>query len=217
MAFTDPPYNVDYGVNKHHPTHKIRSIENDKQSPQDWEVFVKALAGRLKEYVTGDLYVWHASGPEGMKLSLWLQEMGLHWSATVIWKKQQLVLTPANYQRMYEPCLYGWFKKSSYNGKRTETEVWDINRPHRSEEHPTMKPIELCLKGIENSSRPGDIVLDLFLGSGSTMIAAEASGRWCRGIEIDPGYVDVAVTRWVNYTGIHQIKLNSETITWNPE
>jgi len=208
MVFTDPPYNVDYGVTKN-PRHKIRTIQNDKQSPEQWHDFCNDFFIILKEYNQGDIYVWGASGPEGMKQRLWLTEMGCHWSATIVWKKQQLVLTPANYQRMYEPCFYGWFGKSSYNGDRKQTEVWEINRPLSSKLHPTMKPIELCSRGIKNSSKNGMIVLDIFLGSGSTLIACEQTNRICYGMEIDPIYCDVTIKRWEQYTKQKAEKLNA--------
>ena len=215
MVFTDPPYNCDYGSSKN-PRHKIRTIENDKQSPQQWEQFCKALFEMFREYSTGDIYMWGASGPEGMRMRLWLVEMGCHWSATIIWKKQQLVLSPANYQRMYEPCYYGWFEKSSFNNPmgsgnaRTETEVWEIDRPLDSKLHPTMKPVELCCRGISNSSKKGDIVLDLFLGSGSTLIACEKLGRKCYGMELDPIYCDVIVERWQEFTGKKAVLINEK-------
>jgi DNA modification methylase len=194
MVFTDPPYNVDYGVSKK-PRHKIRTIENDKQSPEEWEQFCRDIFTIFKEFNDGDIYMWGASGPEGMKMRLWLTEMGCHWSATIIWKKQQLVLSPANYQRMYEPCFYGWFGKSSFNGDRRQVEVWEIDRPLDSKLHPTMKPIDLCAKGIENSSVLGDAIMDLFLGSGSTMVACQNLSRKCRGIEISPNYCAVILER----------------------
>jgi DNA modification methylase len=198
MVFTDPPYNVDYGVSKN-PRHKIRMIENDKQSPQEWEDFCKKFFLNIQSFNTGDIYIWGASGPEGMKMRLWLSEMGCHWSATIIWKKDQLVLTPANYQRMYEPCFYGWFDKSSFNGDRKQTEVWEISRPKNSKLHPTMKPVELVTKAIVNSSKAEDIVLDLFGGSGSTLIACEKSNRRCFTMELDPKYVDVIRQRYDDY------------------
>jgi DNA modification methylase len=213
MIHTDPPYNVDYGVSKN-PRHKIRTIENDKQSPEEWEDFCKSLFVIFKQYNKGDIYMWGASSPEGMRMRLWLCELGCHWSATIIWKKDRLVLTPANYQRMYEPCFYGWFGKSSYDGGRKEVEVWDLKRPTDSKLHPTMKPIELCSKAIINSSKERDIVLDLFLGSGSTLIASEKTNRICYGMELDPCYVDVIVQRYVDYTGDEKIKLNGKEITW---
>jgi len=200
MVFTDPPYNVDYGSSKN-PSHKIRIIENDHQSSGDWEAFCKAMFANFKLFNAGDIYLWGASGPDGMRMRLWLVEMGCHWSATIVWKKQQLVLSPANYQRMYEPCFYGWFDKSSFRGDRKQTEVWEIDRPLKSDLHPTMKPLPLIEMAIQNSSEPGDKVMDLFLGSGSTLIACERTERICYGMEIEPLYVDVARMRWESFTG----------------
>ena len=102
---------------------------------------------------------------------------------------------------MYEPCLYGWFNKSSFVADRKQTEVWEIDRPLNSKLHPTMKPIDLCTYGIKNSSKVSSKVLDLFLGSGSTLIACEKTNRKCYGMEIDPHYCDVIVERWENFTG----------------
>lgn len=207
MIHTDPPYNVDYGSSKK-PRHKIRSIENDSMEPQAWEDFCKGLYANFKLFNEGDIYMWGASSPEGMRMRLWLIEMGAHWSATIIWKKQQLVLSPAKYQRMYEPCFYGWFDKSTFGADRKETEVWEINRPLNSKLHPTMKPVELCEKAIKNSSQWDDIVMDLFLGSGSTLIACEKTNRICYGMEIDPKYIDVIIKRWEDFTGQKAVKLN---------
>jgi len=200
MVFTDPPYNVDYGASKN-PRHKIRKIAGDALTADDWRDFNRAFVANIIQHSEGDIYVWGASGPEGMKQRLWLVEMGYHWSATIIWKKQQLVLSPAKYQRMYEPCFYGWKDRSSYNGDRRQTEVWEIDRPLNSELHPTMKPVELCAKGIGNSSRLSDIVLDPFLGSGSTLIACEQLERQCFGMDVEPRYVDVTIKRWEDFSG----------------
>ena len=207
MVFTDPPYNVDYGVSKN-PRHKIRTIKNDKQTPEEWHDFCNGLFLIFKEFNSGDIYMWGDSGPEGMKMRLWLTETGCHWSATIVWKKQQLVLTSANYQRMYEPCFYGWFGKSSFQGKRDQTEVWEVDRPRDSKLHPTMKPVELCSIGVENSSPRDGIVLDLFLGSGSTLIACEKINRICYGLEISEVYVDVIIKRWEDFTKQKAVKLN---------
>ncbi|OQA02969.1 MAG: Modification methylase DpnIIB [Planctomycetes bacterium ADurb.Bin401] len=210
LIFTDPPYNCNYGSSKN-PKHKIRQIENDSMSTDEWSIFCHKMYEIFKEFNTGDIYMWGASGPEGMRMRLWLVEMGCHWSATIIWKKQQLVLTPANYQRMYEPCYYGWFGKSSFGDDRTQTEVWEINRPLNSKLHPTMKPVELCIKGITNSSVAGAIVFDGFLGSGSTLIACEQTGRKCYGVEIDPAYCDVIKNRWEQFTGKKAVLANEKT------
>lgn len=214
MIFTDPPYNVDYGVSKK-PRHKIRTIENDKQTPKEWEDFCKALFSNFKLFNKGDIYMWGASGPEGMRMRLWLVEIGAHWSATIIWKKQQLVLSPAKYQRLYEPCFYGWFDKSSFRADRKEVEVWDIDRPRDSKQHPTMKPIALCAKGINNSSRDRDCVMDLFLGSGSTMVASHQLNRKCYGMEIDPKYCQVIIDRMKKLAPNIVIKKNGVVIDEN--
>ena len=200
MVFTDPPYNVSYGESKN-PKHKIREIRNDKQSLDEWASFNARLAAILKDICPGDIYVWGASGPDGMRQRLALVDAGAHWSATIVWKKQQLVLSPANYQRMYEPAFYGWFGKSSFVADRKQTEVWEFDRPTTSKLHPTMKPVALCAYGIQNSCQPGEMVLDLFLGSGSTLIAAEQTGRTSYGMEIEPKYIDVVIQRWEQFTG----------------
>lgn len=201
MAFTDPPYNVSYGESKN-PAHGTRSIKNDSLDAAGWERFVKTFGARLKESVSGDLYIWGASGPDGMRMRLWMIELGLHWSATIVWTKQHFVLSPAKYQRKYEPCLYGWFgEKSSYRGNRKQTDVWAVDRPVKSPEHPTMKPVELVEMGVLNSSKPGDTVLDLFLGSGTTLIACERQNRRCRAIEFEPKYVAVTLERWQELAG----------------
>jgi len=200
MVFTDPPYNVDYGASKN-PRHKIPNLVNDKQTSSQWVDFNNKLADIFKSYCLGDFYMWGAPGYEGMKARCIMIEGGLHWSATIVWKKQQLVLSPAKFQRMYEPCLYGWFNKSSFVGNRKNTEVWEIDRPLNSKLHPTMKPVELCAKGITLSSNEDNVVMDVFLGSGSTLIACEKTNRKCYGMEIDPHYCDVIVKRWEEYTG----------------
>lgn len=196
MVFTDPPYNVDYGANKKHPSWKIRSIKNDKLDKDEWILFNENFINNIKDnYKGGDIYVWGAGGPEGMRQRLLIVDLGFNWSTTIIWKKQQMILTPAKYQRIYEPCFYGWLNKSTFVGDRKEIEVWEIDRPHNSKEHPTMKPIELCAKGIRNSSNDGDIVMDPFLGSGSTLIAAHQLNRKCYGLELDPKYCQVIIDR----------------------
>ena len=199
MVFTDPPYNVDYGANKMNVRWKIRKIENDHQSKDQWDVFCREMTQRILENCDGDMYVWGASGPDGMRQRLTLIENGAHWSATIIWKKQQLVLSPAKYQRIYEPCFYGWPEgvRSSYVGDRKQVELWEFERPRDSQLHPTMKPIPLCAHAIANSSSKGDLVLDLFGGSGSTLIAADQIGRACYMMELMPRYCDVIVKRYM--------------------
>ncbi len=132
-----------------------------------------------------------------------LAEEGAHWSDTIVWAKDRFVLGRADYQRQYEPIFYGWREGTQHywRGDRDQGDVWRIQRPSASDAHPTMKPLPLIERALENSSRPGDLVLDLFLGSGSTLIASERIGRVCYGMEIDRHYVDVAVLRWEAFTG----------------
>jgi DNA modification methylase len=133
-----------------------------------------------------------------------LDEEGAHWSDTIIWAKDRFTLGRADYQRQYEPIWYGWREgaKHHWRGDRDQGDVWQIARPAASPLHPTTKPLELAERAIENSSRPGDAVLDLFLGSGTTLIACERTGRQCRAVELDPAYVDVAVARWEAFSGL---------------
>lgn len=113
-----------------------------------------------------------------------------------------MVMGRQDYHWKHEPILYGWQKGEAHSwyGPRNQTTVWDMQRPSRSSEHPTMKPVELITKAVANSSKQEDIVLDLFLGSGSTLIAAEKTERICYGMELDEKYVDVIIKRWEDYT-----------------
>ncbi|MBI5284196.1 MAG: site-specific DNA-methyltransferase [Chloroflexi bacterium] len=121
-----------------------------------------------------------------------LAEAGAHWSDTIIWKKDRFTLGRADYQRAYEPI---------WCGDRDQGDVWEIARPSESEAHPTQKPLALVERAINNSSRPGDVVLDLFVGSGTTLIAAERTARICFGMEIDPHYCSVAIARLEAFAG----------------
>ena len=133
-----------------------------------------------------------------------MSECGFHWSSTIIWAKDQFVLSRKDYHTQYEPIWYGWEgSKPRLHpvDDRTQSDLWEIERPKRSDEHPTMKPVKLVARAIVNSSREGDTVLDLFGGSGSTLIACEQTGRKCRTMELDPGYCDVIIDRWESLTG----------------
>ena len=203
MAFTDPPYNV--GLGDHGGQQRgsrRRRIANDALSSEAWEAFVRAWAQNLLQHVDGTLYVC-MSTKEWPVVSHVLEELGGHWSDTIIWAKDRFVLGRADYQRQYEPVWYGWRQGASHHwcGDRDQGDVWNISRPAESELHPTMKPLELVERAIGNSSKPGDVILDLFLGSGTTLVAAERTGRVCFAMELEPAYVDVAVRRWEAFTG----------------
>ena len=202
MMFTDPPWNVAIGKDSN-PRHRQREgLENDDLSPEQFSEFLKSFASCAIKYVDGDVYcVLGAS--EWPTLDLNLRQVGFHWSATVIWVKDVFVLGRSKYHRRYEPIWYGWNKKgkSSFQNRRDLDDVWEIPRPRRSDEHPTMKPVELMVRAIENSSAKGDIVLEPFGGSGSTLLACEQTGRHARVIELEPRYCDVIISRWEAMTG----------------
>jgi DNA modification methylase len=196
MCFTDPPWNVAIGQDSN-PRHRQRKgLENDSLSAEDFAAFLSGFAGLIPTAVTGDLYcVLGAS--EWPSLDLALRSAGFHWSATVIWVKDIFVLGRSKYHRRYEPLWYGWHKdgKSSFCDARDLDDVWEIKRPRVSEEHPTMKPVELVVRAVTNSSKSGDAVYEPFCGSGTTMVACENLKRKCRGIEISPDYCAVILER----------------------
>lgn len=211
MCFADPPYNVDYG--KHGGAsgrRRRRTIANDALPPEEWEAFCRGWAQHLLANVDGALYICMSS-QEWPIVSRVLAELGAHWSTTLIWAKDSFVLSRADYHHAFEPIWYGWREgaKRHWCGDRKQSDVWTIARPSESALHPTMKPIELVERAIENSSRQGDLVLDLFLGSGTTMIAAERTGRACYGMELDPHYCRVVVARWEAFTRLKAKKCRS--------
>jgi DNA modification methylase len=210
MAFTDPPYNVDYGDHGGmRRKGRKRKIANDALSAEQWETFVHGWAENLLQFVDGSLYIC-MSTREWPTVSKVLIESGAHWSDTIIWAKDRFTLGRADYQRMYEPIWYGWREgtKHRWCGDRDQGDVWRIERPSDNDLHPTMKPLELIERAIANSSEVGDIALDLFLGSGSTLIAAERTGRVCYGMEIDPHYCDIVLMRWEAFTGERACRLS---------
>jgi DNA modification methylase len=203
MAFTDPPYNVSLGDHGGKQQGQARRrIKNDSMEPEAWEAFCRGWAHNLITAVDGALYIC-MSTKEWPTVSQVLFECGGHWSDTIIWKKDRFVLGRSDYQRGYEPIWYGWRQgvKRYFGGGRDLSDVWEIFRPDTSPLHPTMKPLPLIERAIENSSRPADILLDLFLGSGSTLIAAERTGRVCYGLELDPHYCSIVIARWEAFTG----------------
>ena len=138
-------------------------------------------------------------------------EAGGHWSTFIIWAKNAFTLGRSDYQKMYEPMLYGWREgqKHYWCGKRNQGDVWSIDKPYRNDVHPTMKPIELVERAIQNSSRRGDIVLDPYAGAGSTLIACERTARRACLVEIEALFVDVIIRRWQAYTG-HTARLEAD-------
>ncbi len=202
MVFTDPPYNVDYAnPEKNTKAKKDRRIKNDNLG-DDFYQFLLAAMTNLLAVCKGAIYICMSSS-ELDTLQKAFREGGGKWSTFIIWAKNTFTLGRADYQRQYEPILYGWKEGSEHFwcGARDQGDVWYYNKPARNDLHPTMKPVELVERAIRNSSKSRDIVLDLFGGSGSTVIACEKSHRSARITELDPRYVDVIVRRWEEYTG----------------
>jgi len=202
MVFTDPPYNVNYANSaKDKLRGKHRPILNDALGAGFHDFLYDALS-LLVAHTRGAIYVAMSSSELGT-LQAAFRSAGGHWSTFIIWAKNTFTLGRADYQRQYEPILYGWPEGAERHwcGDRDQGDVWQIKKPQKNDLHPTMKPVELVERAIRNSSRPGDVVLDPFGGSGTTLIAAEKSGRVARLIELDPKYAEVIVRRWQDWSG----------------
>ncbi len=204
LIWTDPPYNVDYpNVSKTHPAFKRkRPILNDRLGAACFDDFLRdALSGMLPR-CTGAVYIAMASA-ELDTLQAAFGAAGGHWSTFIIWAKNHFTLGHADYQRQYEAILYGWREgvNRHWCGDRDQSDLWSIDKPVKNDLHPTMKPVALVERAVRNSSRPGDIVLDPFAGSGTTLIAAEKAGRKARLMELDPKYCDVICQRWQAWRG----------------
>jgi len=204
MAFTDPPWNVNYGASDH-PSWKQRSIMNDSMTSEEFKVFLDKSFARLNEaLLPGAMtYVVMSAQEWGNNMQA-LEEADFHWSSTIIWNKDRIVLSRKDYHTKYEPIWYGWKEGAARIAPledRKQSDVWDFDRPSKSEEHPTMKPVPLVKRAIENSSKRKSKVVDLFGGSGTTMIACEQLGRDCFMMELDPKYCDVIIKRWETLTG----------------
>ncbi len=202
MVFCDPRYGVNYAnsaKDKLRGTH--RPILNDNLG-EDFEPFLTAALTPMLQRCSGAVYIAMSSS-ELDALQSAFRAAGGKWSTFIIWAKDTFTLCSDDYQRQYEPILYGWPEGQNRHrcGDRDQGDVWNIKEPQKNDLHPTMKPVELVERAIRNSSRPGDIVLDPFGGSGTTLIAAEKSGRIGWLIELDPKYVDVMVRRWQDWTG----------------
>jgi len=204
MVFTDPPWNVDYGSDAKHPSWKSRQILNDKMSTEQFGAFLLA-AFKCMAAVSepGCMTYVVMSAQEWGNIMPAMHDAGYHWSSTIIWAKDSLVLSRKDYHTQYEPLWYGWLEGGTKAKRlcplkdRKQSDLWQIPRPKVSVEHPTMKPVALVAKALLNSSRTGDIALDLFGGSGTTLIAAEQTERSCRMMELDAKYCDVIVKRFI--------------------
>lgn len=207
LFLTDPPYNVDYTGK----TADALKINNDKMKDNEFRIFLKeAFKNADKVMKPGAcFYIWHADS-EGYNFRGACFDIGWKVRQCLIWRKNSLVIGRQDYQWQHEPCLYGWKEGASHlwASDRKQTTILDFDRPTRSAEHPTMKPIKLFEYQIKNNTKGNDIVLDLFMGSGTTIMACEQSNRIAYGMELDPKYVDVIIKRWEDFTGEKAIKLN---------
>ena len=196
MVFADPPYNVAYRKGK-----VRKAIANDDLG-SGFGAFLEAACRAMVRVTKGAIYIC-ISGAEIDVLKAAFAAAGGHWSTFVIWSKDRFTLGRSDYQRQYEPILYGWAEGSQHFwcGARDQGDVWQIDRPRANDLHPTMKPIALVERAIRNSSKTRDTVLDPFAGSGTSLMAAEATGRQAVLVELDPAYCDVIVRRWQEGTG----------------
>lgn len=200
LLLTDPPYNVGYeGKQKSKMT-----IKNDRQEDDEFYKFLfdafNAAKDNLKQGAS--FYIWYASS-EAANFNNAANNSGLSVREELIWEKNNLVMGRQDYQWKHEPCLYGWVEGGSHSwySDRKQTTVMHFDKPQRSDLHPTMKPIALFDYQIKNSTKSGDTVLDLFGGSGTTIMACEQDGRNACVMEYDPKYVDVIIKRWEEFTG----------------
>ena len=228
MVFTDPPYNVDYKGMQN--SKQWKGLDNDAMSAIAFQDFLSKAFKNYYDYTKGEaaLYICHADKTHN-EFRKAFEESGYEWRATIIWVKNSPAFNFAQYKYAHEPIFYcfkkgktvswygdltrntvwkadwnddkivSWFKRQiKLDKEQAKTTIWEAKKEHG--DHPTIKPVELITKAIVNSSKQDDLVMDLFLGSGSTLIAAKKTGRICYGMELDPKYVDVIIKRWEDYT-----------------
>ena len=225
MVFTDPPYNVDFkgqdlsntskdgieilghkGANSKHD-----KIKNDSMPDDEFVDFMKEVLSNVALFNKG---AWYFSFCD-LKLDLLLtplKEMGFNWKSIIIWKKNQATLSGKDYKSRYEPIVYGCPENSFYGERYKQEDIWEFQRTLKNDLHPTMKPIPLIENALNNSSKEGMIIMDLFLGSGSTMVAAHQLKRKCYGMELDPKYCQVIIDRMKKLDPSLVIKRNGITV-----
>jgi len=223
LIHTDPPYNVNYyGGNRPHAKARPKNskqwdrIYGDNMTQEEYEVWFKKVLTNVSNYLDkgADIYVWNGHRQFG-PMHLMLTELGFYIGCVITWAKERFAISYGDYNQQTEFCLYGWKEKNGahkWHGPNNESTLWDIKRDHTGDYiHPTQKPIAIAHRAIKNSSTRGDIVLDMFLGSGTTLMAADALKRRCFGTEIDPAYCDGIVHRYVAYAG--KAKVSKEVLS----
>lgn len=205
MVFTDPPYLMNFEGNVHADGSKSFNavhgkIKNDNMSREEGDQFISKMFEMIKEYNKGAYYVcFYRLGLDYIFRAL--DKLNNRYKALIIWNKGNHTLSNSDYMSKYEPIVYGWFSSHLFYGDRKNFDIWDIERTKKNDLHPTMKPVDLVVEAIKNSSKIEDLVLDLFGGSGTTLVAAEQTKRTCYMMELDPKYCDVIIKRWENLTG----------------
>jgi len=212
LVLTDPPYNVDYGEKVEHlekshvssTTRDSSDIQNDVMSDEEFQKFLLAAHRRMEEAMRPGavIYVFH-SDSRGLQFRQAFQDAGFRLRQCLIWEKNTFVMGRQDYQWRHEPILYGWKDGAAHYfvDDRTQDTILFEDKPAKSEDHPTMKPIPLFGRLMKNSSKPGWAVFDPFGGSGTTLLAAEQLGRRAFLMELDPKFCDVIIRRWEEYTG----------------
>jgi len=209
MVFTDPPYGVDYEGGA---MTKRTKLDNDQKNTNIYQEVLPNII--LFTNDKAPMYIWHAAGYADMASHLWDNNIEIR--SQIIWNKNmaQFGALSAQYKQKHEPCFY-CFKKGNapyWYGPTNEVTVWDVSRESKNEYHPTQKPIELPSRALQNSSKINDCILDLFLGSGSTMVASHQLKRKCYGMELDPKYCQVIIDRMKKLDPTLVIKRNGETM-----
>lgn len=207
MLLTDPPYGVDYTGK----TRDAMKIQNDATSDETLrDMLADAFSAANNIMKPGAVfYIWHADS-KALVFRIACQMAGWEVRQVLIWAKNTMVMGRQDYQWKHEPCLYGWKDGAGHlwASDRKQTTILNFDRPTKNKEHPTMKPVKLFDYQIQNNTKGGDIVLDLFGGSGTTIVACEQNGRCARVMELDPRYVDVIIDRWEKLTGEKAVLLN---------
>lgn len=216
MVFTDPPYLMDFTGGIHADGSKSFNakhgrIANDKMSEQEGDDFLDAVNTIIASKVRGAFYItFYRLGIDRYYASM--KRTGLQCRSLIIWDKGNHTLSNSDYMSMYEPMFYGWVKDHTFYGGNNGMDIWRVERTKKNDLHPTMKPLALVEKALIDGSKAKDIVLDLFGGSGTTLIAAEKTGRVARLMELDPKYCDVIVKRWEDFTGKKAVLLTEDAV-----
>ena len=221
MVFTDPPYNISFSGSMSNTTkdgkmikhkganQKHDAIHNDKMTDEEFYNFISDILKEIKINCIGAFYICFGSQTLNQLLQPFL-DLGMEYKSIIIWMKNQATLSGKDYKGRYEPILYGRFNDGFYGERFKQEDIWEFQRTLKNDLHPTMKPIPLIENALNNSSKIGMIVMDLFLGSGSTMVAAHQLKRKCYGTELDPKYCQVIVDRMIKLDPTLEVKRNGQ-------